>query len=539
MTSDFVVVGSGATGSVAAQTLVESGASVVMLDAGRHDTTYSSLIPTGNFVELRGTDSGQHRYLLGDNFESLASATVATGSQLTPPRRHVIDAVDRFLPIRSSDFTPLQSLALGGLGSAWGLGCCVYSREEMNAAGLPWREMEAAYQVIASRIGISGADDDVRPFTTADLRDIQPPLPIDKSAEYVLERYKKRRARLHARGFYMGRPALALLSQPKDGRSPSALGGMEFYSDEGRSAWRPWIAVEQLRSNSRFSYISNVFVTHFTETDDGVSVYCFDMQTLQQRILRCRCLILAAGVLATSRIVLRGFGKPSVRLPLLCNPYTYIPCIVPARLGKSMPAQDMSLAQLALFHDGGQNGLDIGMGFIYSYRALMLFRLLRETPLNTRDARILLQYLMSSLLIVGVHHPDGYSTDKYVTLEPDPESPTKDRLFISYRLNDGEEARVASRIREYVRALRVVGALAIKIVKPGHGASIHYAGTLPFSSKEERYTLATSGRLHGTKNIYVADGSGFKYLPAKGLTLSLMANSHIVARNALSSVVPR
>jgi hypothetical protein len=35
------------------------------------------------------------------------------------------------------------------------------------------------------------------------------------------------------------------------------------------------------------------------------------------------------------------------------------------------------------------------------------------------------------------------------------------------------------------------------------------------------------------KNIYIADGSGFRYLPAKGITLSLMANAHLTALYAI------
>jgi hypothetical protein len=42
--------------------------------------------------------------------------------------------------------------------------------------------------------------------------------------------------------------------------------------------------------------------------------------------------------------------------------------------------------------------------------------------------------------------------------------------------------------------------------------------------------------LGGTKNVFVADGSGFKYLPAKGLTLTLMANAHLVALNSLKEI---
>ena len=75
----------------------------------------------------------------------------------------------------------------------------------------------------------------------------------------------------------------------------------------------------------------------------------------------------------------------------------------------------------------------------------------------------------------------------------------------------------------------------MKKINPGQGSGIHYAGTLPFSDSNERFHLLRNGKLGNTQNIFVADGSGFNYLPAKGLTFSLMANAHRVALNALTA----
>ena len=73
-------------------------------------------------------------------------------------------------------------------------------------------------------------------------------------------------------------------------------------------------------------------------------------------------------------------------------------------------------------------------------------------------------------------------------------------------------------------------------IRTNAGASIHYSGTLPFSENEQLFHLSPEGKLYGTNNVFVADGSGFKFLPGKGLTLSLMANAHIVAQNVLKNV---
>jgi choline dehydrogenase-like flavoprotein len=526
---EFIVVGSGASGATAATTLIENGARVLMLDGGQRDERYAGLIPEQSFVALRTSDEEQHRYLLGEHFESIATAGVMTGAQLTPPRRFIVAEVNRFLPVSSNNFAPLESLALGGLGSGWGLGCCVFSRGELTKAGLPVEAMRGAYQAVGDRIGISGTEDDAAPYTFAHLRGIQPSTPLDPTANRVLEAYIRKRRAIQAAGFRIGRPAMALLTEPKEQRRASLLRDMEFYSDADRAAWRPWMAIEVLERDARFQYQPGHFVTSFEERDDRVVVNSIDMRTLQRRTHEGKRLLLAAGALGSARIAARSSPNPVARLPLLCNPYTYLPSVVPSRLGKGMPEKNTALCQLAIFHDPDACHDDVAMGFVYSYRSLMMFRLLKEMPLNLHDGRILLSYLMSGFLIVGVHHPHRYSARTYLRLEPSADSVTGDRLVANYELDSDQAAAVDARDLQYMRMLRRLGAWPIRRVRPEYGSSIHYAGTLPFCDEETPLTLARDGRLHGTRRVFVADGSGFTYLPAKGLTLSLMANAHIVA----------
>jgi choline dehydrogenase-like flavoprotein len=69
--------------------------------------------------------------------------------------------------------------------------------------------------------------------------------------------------------------------------------------------------------------------------------------------------------------------------------------------------------------------------------------------------------------------------------------------------------------------------------RPLHGASIHYAGTLPYSAEDRPLTTTPDGMLRNAPNVYVADGSSWRFMPAKGLTLTLMANARRVAGQAV------
>lgn len=529
---DFIVVGSGCTGAMAAQTLAEAGENILILDGGIHDEHYQKLQPEKNFSDLRRTDPEQHRYLLGDQFESLPDDELGTGAQLTPARQFLIRNVKNFLPLHGENFNPMESLALGGLGGGWGLGCCVFSENELKLAGLPTDKMNAAYQVIADRIGISSTADDANKFTTAHLQHIQPAAPPDPTAEMLLKKYNSRKKLLNQKGFFLGRPALALLTEEKNNRKPTSLRDMDFYDDKEQAAYRPAITINELRKKSNVSYEGGWLVLSFAEEKNGVHVFALHLETKEKKTFICKKLILAPGVLGTARIVLRSLKNGAQKkLPVLCNPYTYVPCIVPSRLGKKMPEQNSGFAQLSLFHDADGKQADIAMASIYTYRSLMLFRLLRETPLNFKDGRIFMQHLLPALIIAGIHHPESYSEKQFIQLEKNDSSPAGDHLYVQYEKINSREAIIV-REKKYIAALRKLGAYALKKVRPENGASIHYAGTLPFSQTEKEFSLSPEGKLYGTENVFVADGSGFKFLPAKGLTLSLMANAHLVAESA-------
>ena len=74
--------------------------------------------------------------------------------------------------------------------------------------------------------------------------------------------------------------------------------------------------------------------------------------------------------------------------------------------------------------------------------------------------------------------------------------------------------------------IRKLGCWPIKMVHPGHGSSIHYASQFPMTPTSKPLTTKLSGLLRSTKMVYIADSSAFAYLPAKGLTFTLMANAN-------------
>src|SRR6185437_7247652 len=68
------------------------------------------------------------------------------------------------------------------------------------------------------------------------------------------------------------------------------------------------------------------------------------------------------------------------------------------------------------------------------------------------------------------------------------------------------------------------------IQRPPMGAGLHFAGPLPMSPAPHRYQTDANGLLSETRGVYIIDGANLPRLPAKNLTLTIMANALRIGR---------
>ncbi|MDE2481557.1 MAG: hypothetical protein KGN02_05170, partial [bacterium] len=277
MIPDLAIVGSGPAGAQAAKAAIEAGASVVMLDYGIDDPDARASVPDAPFSELRRTDPDQARYFWGAVEARRLHEGRRVAGHLTAPRDFAVaEALER-QPVRSTTFTPVQSLALGGLGAAWGAGAPCFEAHELEAIGLSAIALDDAYDEVIRDIGVSAAWDDATAPYVLRSRATQPPAELDSNARTLLDAYARRREALERKGFVLGRPALALLTEPirRAGcdRDANPYYDMDFYGDARRSIYRPRYTIEELRAEPRFSYLGGVLVQSFADDDEGVRLH--------------------------------------------------------------------------------------------------------------------------------------------------------------------------------------------------------------------------------------------------------------------------
>lgn len=529
---DLLIIGSGPSGSHAAQQAVMSGRKVALLDIGYSDRRFDEMIPAKPFSEIRRSDENQRKYFLGDDPAESLRYQDRAGAHLTPARQHMIRDQDRLFPLISDTFRPLQSTGLGGLGISWGANCFALEDFELERIGIPASELRPYYDDVAREVGLSGrTNDSLTPLiANFDRSLIQPPLPLDSNAETILRRYERSRARYEGRGLYLGQSLLAVLSKSHQDRLANAQNDMDFWADVGKSVYRPRFTLERIAGASNFSHLTGFLASRFREDGAGVTVECQDVQTGAGTVFSARKLLLAAGAINSARLALASLRGYGLRLPILCNPNHWIAAINLSMLGK--PARDRrhSLSQLTILMKAERDAPDYVLAQVYSYRSLLMFRLLKDIPLPVRPGLLFLRLIATAFTCVNVHFPDRPSPDRWIQLDEDGSGSA---LKASCLFSDSERDWLRANEMRLLRSLAGLRCIPLQISKPVHGASIHYGGTLPYAKDGRPFTTSADGRLAGTGNVYVADGSTWRYMPAKGLTLTLMANARRVTKQAL------
>ena len=140
--------------------------------------------------------------------------------------------------------------------------------------------------------------------------------------------------------------------------------------------------------------------------------------------------------------------------------------------------------------------------------------------------------LRPGLAVLNLNFHDDRRVGNYVTLDPSVRDATgAPSIRVRYQPRPDESKhvrRTLKRTREFFLGLGAPLVPGMLQVRP-MGASVHYAGTLPMTRQRTEFALSENGQSSDFGNLFVVDGAGFPFLPAKNLTFTLMANAARIA----------
>lgn len=521
MTSfDTIIVGSGPAGVSAAYQL--SSPRTLMLDVGYRAT--ESNLPDGNIYDVRQAAEDLFEPLIGRRFEALhniAAQRYLSPKLKAPLMRFITDAPDGATRFVSDSFDAVVSYARGGLANAWGAGVYRFNERELRAFPIGVDELAPYYDRLTEHIGIVGAGDDLE-IHLGSTRGLQQPLPLSDIAAELMRGYERRRDAFHAKNIRVGHPRAAVLSSPLGERPAHNVANREFYEPNIRSIYHPGYTLDSLIRDGVVSYRAGKLVQRYEETESGVRVFARDLDTGRDESFEGRKLLLAAGTLNTTRIVLASNNDFETRVPILDNLVTYVPFINFRRIGVRLDTHSHASAELILIYDGPLTEEAVQATF-YGLVAPLRSDLLSEFPLSVKGNVIAAKYLIPALAMLQLFYADDPAHGNTIRLRED------GAVEISYA-----QRKFGALERHLIGAFRSLGFYShsrlVKQMRPG--ASMHYAASLPMREQPtRRYETDRFGKIYGTRHVHAIDASNFSSLPSKNHTFTIMANAMRIAEH--------
>ncbi len=512
---DVIIVGSGAAGVQAAVPLVKAGLQVAMLDGGVGPDETTDLPPAMTFDQLRTQSPQQWQLFLGTDLSAVAQIKGSHGSQMTTGNKAFIVKQTEQLPLKTNGLEIFQSLGQGGLSEAWGAVCDIFSDAELLLLGLPpLRFMRPFYQQVINEIGVAGKKTGFS---------LQPPIKADEQAEYMIKAARAHPSFWERHHLTVTTPLMAVLTRAKKKRQALHYTELEFWENQGQSIYKPRLTLKELQQSPNFFYFPEVLVETVTETATRTIVRARQLQARQAPLkFFGDYVILAAGGINSCRILLRSFKLYDVAIPFITKPHTLSSYLNLKFLTHRWKKAKTGLCQLVINHT--QDGITAASSQFYSYKALLWYKLLPFIPLPAPLALRFLALLGSALLVSDNRFAYGMAEGNVMKLK---KAGRKDVLHLHYEISDTVLKKIQQPLAKIHRGLQSMWIFPLKTMMLPHGSTAHYAGGIPITHRYSNHPLSSNqdGQLRQAERIYLADTSTWSYLPAKPLTLTIMANA--------------
>ena len=127
---NFIVIGSGITGSNVALALLEKGYNVELWDVGKKEKLNN--LNNDNFYDFKKDIKNSVKNLIGDQNKNFVSPYNQKLFEIPPLRNFLLNKKEINNEINKlNDFDIYQSFNKGGLANGWGANCIPYNQNEI------------------------------------------------------------------------------------------------------------------------------------------------------------------------------------------------------------------------------------------------------------------------------------------------------------------------------------------------------------------------------------------------------------------------
>ncbi len=500
--SKFALIGTGAAAFGAALALSDTG-------GGPSDV---ELIGPDDGSDLSELASRDPRTWADEDYDRIhRSIRAAVGLKFPPPRTLFGETIDRY-PLTGGTATLWRSERFGGLANFWSGAMFPLTLRDWETWTVDAAEFAPHYRRIAEVVGVAGRPDAIDHFYGTSYVN-RPPAPCSALNERLISGVNANSRQGDVR-VLAGVNRLAI--ETRDGHAHACVScGECMYGCFRESLFRPGKPLRTMVTDQRLRY-RRVAVHRVEPGSGGCRVVFRDGDsTVYDRVILC------AGAIGTSEILLRSFGAPGDSMMIDDNEI-YMFALINLASGIEKQRDYMSFANsvVGIMPDDPSDSycqaqIAPFMEYLINYYA----------PRSVGKALSWLKANLRQRILLGKLYTGG---------------PTAARFALALTsTNDIERAVIRTGLSQQAarRALKAMsgaygrqGFKMLPIPAMRAKTSSHYVGNL--STAPLGLRLNPAGQL--SPGLWVADSTAFPHSPAQPLTFTIMANAHRVATAAAS-----
>jgi hypothetical protein len=418
------------------------------------------------------------------------------------------------------------SLALGGFSTVWGASMLPYLQSDLGGWPIATEQLAAHYKAVLELTGVSAERDGLAeqfPLYTETPGHLEP----SRQANAMLSTMDRHRATLRQAGVFHGRARVAI----KAARGPKEPGcvycGMCMYGCPYGYIYSSEQSLPQLKQLGEFRYQPDVVVRAVEERAGGVRISGYHRVTRAPLEFEAERVYLAAGVIATTGILLRSLQAYDRPVSISDSQYFLLPSALGKRIPNVRHEPLHALSQLYVeILDPAVSAHAVHLQ-VYSYNDFIGRIVANAMGPFAKMLPFLARELEGRLMLLQGFIHSTESGRIQATLRKSAAG-GKETLELKAEGNPAAKAAIRRVVRKLLRQTPRTGLLPLPMLlqygKPGR--SFHAGGSFPMRAQPGPFEADICGRPAGLQRVHAVDATILPNVPATTITFAVMANAH-------------
>jgi choline dehydrogenase-like flavoprotein len=422
--------------------------------------------------------------------------------------------------------TPFHySMACGGLANVWGASILPSHQRDMDAWPITAQDLAEHYRAVLDFMPSTGVRDELEDLLPAYVP-AERPLTQSRQIRELLADLRKRQSGMQKAGIHFGKSRVAVEAQG------CVDCGLCLYGCPYSLIYSSASTLKKLIADGLVQYRPGHVVERVESVSGGVIVHARDTAGHAVTLPAKRAFI-GAGVIPSAWIALNSLSAFDEPVTMLDSQYFIFPFFRFFRTPGVDTEPLSSLVQAFLEIDDSRVSRHLVHVEVFSYSDF-LKRALLATPLRfLLWNRWMQSQLFGRLLVLQCFLHSDESSRLTLRLTRDPQGrPKLDVQGVPARGPYWSAVKAGLKLAANALKLRGLPVVpAMQFAEPGR--SYHSGGTFPMRESPGRLETDLLGQLPSLPGVHFVDATVFPSIPATTITLTVMANAHRIATQAV------